>query len=124
MKRHVGPSADPFLEHLLDLGIGVLENAAVRVMDDQHLARAQQVLGDDQGSKSIGGAAAGVADHVGVALLQPQEARGIEPGIHARDDRDLPPWGSGQVPLREATGISGVRAEKPPASGQVASYRE
>jgi hypothetical protein len=56
-------------------------------MDDHHLARAQQMLRDDERADGVGGAPAGVADHVGVALLEPQEPRGVQPGIHAGDHR-------------------------------------
>ena len=91
--------------------IGEGEHAAVGVMDHDDLARAEQLLGDDQRAERVAGQAAGVADDVGVALLQAERPGRDEPRIHAGDDRDLPRRRQRQVARGEAGGVAGVRVQ-------------
>ncbi len=68
-------------------------HAAVGVVDDDHFVGPQHLLGDDQRAQGIlVGAATGVADDVGVALLQSEEAGRIEPARPCRSGR--PPGGA------------------------------
>jgi hypothetical protein len=61
------------------------------VVDDQELPGAKEPRRDDQRAYGVvGGAALGVADHVSVAHLKPQELRRVKAGIHAEEDRHLP----------------------------------
>jgi hypothetical protein len=61
------------------------------VVDDQELPGAKEPRRDDQRAYGVvGSAALGVADHVSVAHLKPQELRRVKAGIHAEEDRHLP----------------------------------
>jgi len=76
----------------LRLQLVVLErqHAAPGVVDQHHLLRAEEALGDDQRADDIvGGDPASVADDMGVAGLQPEDGGKIEPPIHAADHRDV-----------------------------------
>ncbi len=82
--------AGGLLELVLELVVGDLEQAAVRVVDQHDLLGAQLVLGDGQRPDLVvGDHPAGVADHVGVALLQAQQPGGDHAGVHAGHDRHL-----------------------------------
>jgi hypothetical protein len=60
------------------------------VVDQDDLLRSQQPLADGQRPDDVvGDDAAGVADDVGFSVVEPEDAIHIEPGIHARDDRDM-----------------------------------
>ena len=64
-------------------------HAAVRVVDDEPLLRAEQLVRDHQrADRIVAGAAAGVADHVRVSLAQARVLGGIEPRVHAGEDRE------------------------------------
>ena len=70
------------------------------------LLGAQQVLGDRQRADLVvGDHAAGVADHVGVALLQAQDLGGDHAGVHAGHDGHLLARRAGQAGLVEAGGV-------------------
>ncbi len=59
--------------------------------------RADRVVRDD---------AAGVTDHVRVALLEPEQGVRVEPRVHARYDGDLHGWRKRTVALVEALGVA------------------
>ena len=60
---------------------------AVGVVDDEPLARAEQLVRDHQRADGVvAGTAAGIADHVGVALREPGEFGRVKAGIHAGED--------------------------------------
>jgi hypothetical protein len=66
------------------------EHPAVRVVDEDDLLGAEQALGDRQRADLVvGDHAAGVADDVRIALVEPQDAQRVDPGVHAGHDRDL-----------------------------------
>jgi len=68
----------------LEVVIGEGEHAAVGVVNQDDLARAEQALADRQGPDLvIGDHAARVADHVCVALGQAENAVDVQPGVHA-----------------------------------------
>jgi hypothetical protein len=58
-------------------------------MDNDNLSRAQQLLRDDNRAQRVNGAAAGIADDVGVTLLQPQGLCGVQSSIHTCYNSDL-----------------------------------
>jgi hypothetical protein len=75
------------------------------VVNEHDLLGAEQVLGDRQRPDLvIGDHAARVADDVSVTEPEAKDRIGVEPRIHAGDDRDLPGRGERQVSLVEALG--------------------
>jgi DNA-binding MurR/RpiR family transcriptional regulator len=55
------------------------------VMDNKELARAEQLVADDQRADCIiAGSSTGVADDVCISFRETREFGGIEPGIHTR----------------------------------------
>jgi hypothetical protein len=56
--------------------------------------------------------AAGVADHVGVALLQAEHARRVESGVHARQHRHLACRGQREIALVERARVGLVVLEE------------
>jgi hypothetical protein len=94
------------LDLCLELIVGEGEHAAVGVVDEHDLAGAEQPLADDQRANLIlGDDSAGIADHVRVALAEPQQPVGVQACIHARDDRDVAGGRHGQVALVEGGGV-------------------
>ena len=92
--RVIRPRTD-FLKALVGEG----EHPAVRVVDEDDLAGAEQPLADRQRPDLVvGHDAAGVADDVRLAVVQAEEAVDVEPGVHAGDDGDV---------LRRAAGAAG-----------------
>ena len=92
----------------LEVRVVERQHAAARVVDEDDLLGAEQVLGDREGADLVvGHHAAGVADHVGVALGQPEDPVRVEAGIHAGQDGDLLGRGEGQVALVERGGVGG-----------------
>ena len=88
--------------------VGEELHAAVGVVDHEPLRRAEQLVGDHQGAdRVVAGAAAGVADHVGVALGQAGVLGRVEAGVHAGQDGEAAGRGKGQVGLVAERG--GVR---------------
>lgn len=53
------------------------------VLDDEHLRGAEELLGDDDRPESVAGAAAGVADDVGVAEGDAEGGGGVDAAVHA-----------------------------------------
>jgi hypothetical protein len=109
----LGLDARVALDRAAELVVGEREHPAVGVMDEDDLLGAQQPLRDGQRADFVvGDHAAGVADDVGVALLQAEQAVGVEAGVHARDHCDLATGGQRQVPLVERGGVGlGVTQE-------------
>ena len=64
--------AQVLLDLRAQIAVGEREHAAVRVMDHGQLPGAEQALGNDDRAQRVAGPTAGVADHVGVALLKPE----------------------------------------------------
>jgi hypothetical protein len=64
--------------------VGEQLHAAVGVVNDEKLLRAQQLVRDHQRTDGVvAGPPTGVANHVGVALGQPGEMGRVEAGVHA-----------------------------------------
>jgi hypothetical protein len=75
------------LDGALELVVGERQHAAVGVVDEDDLGGAEQPLADGQGPDLIvGHHAAGVADHVRLAVAQAEDGVDVEPGVHAGDD--------------------------------------
>src|SRR3712207_9430299 len=87
------------LDLLLQLVVGKGEHPAIRVVDQDDLARAEQALGDGEGSDLVVRYdAAGVTYYVRVPLLEAEHPVDVEPGVHARDHRHA--LGRGQREVR------------------------
>ena len=68
--------------------VGEEQHAAVGVVNDEELTRAEQLVGDDQGAERvIAGASSSVANDVGISLRQPGVLGRIQTGVHARYNR-------------------------------------
>ncbi len=69
-------------------GIFVLEreHAAASVFDKQDLLRPQQLLRDDDASKSIHCHGASISDHMGVSELDAESSRRVDTSIHTSQD--------------------------------------
>jgi hypothetical protein len=82
------------------------EHAAVGVVDEDDLVRAEQPLGDGDGpDRVVGHHPARVADDVRVALGQAEHAVGVEPGVHAGQHQDVGGGWQRQVALVEGGGV-------------------
>ena len=69
-----------------------------------HSCGAEQLVGDDQRADGVvAGPTAGVADDVRVALAQAGVLGRVEPGVHARQDREPPGRRQRQLALRRRT---------------------
>jgi hypothetical protein len=79
-------------------------------MDDEPLLGAEQLVrNDERADRVVGGAAAGVADHMRVAFREAGVFRRIEARVHAGEDRKAARRRQRQLALRsEACDISGV----------------
>ena len=90
--------------------VGEEFHAAIGVMDDEKFLSAQQLVADDEGADGvITGAAAGIADHVGVAFGEAREFGGVEAGIHAGEDGEAAGRRKRQLALfAEIGGVVGV----------------
>ena len=93
--------------------IGEEFHAAVGVMNHEEFAGAEKLVADDQGTDGIvTGAAAGIADHVGVAFGEAGEFRGIEARVHAGQDGEAARrWESQLALLAKLIGIFAVGFE-------------
>jgi hypothetical protein len=116
------------------------------MMNYDNLARAKELLRDDERANGVDGATARIADDVGVALLQAEEPRRVQPGIHADHNGDfaamlsativlhnlptlcacepsqmglgnIPAWGHGQIALGELRGVLGICSLKLGSNG-------
>ena len=88
-------------------------HAAIGVVNDEPLARAEQLVRDHQRADGIvAGAAAGVADYVCVAFAQSGVPGGIEPRVHAGENREMARGRERELTLRsERAGIASVGGE-------------
>src|SRR5690348_9877091 len=101
------PDAGVRLDLGLDLVVVEGQHAAAGVVDEDDLGRPEQSLGDGEGPDDVvGHYPAGVADHVRVALGEPEYAIGVEPGVHAGDHGAVLGGRQRQVPLGETGGIA------------------
>ena len=74
-----------------------------------HSRGAEQLVGDHQrADRVVAGPAAGVADHVGVALGQAGVLRRVEPGVHAGEDREAARRRQRQLVLVAEVGCVGL----------------
>src|SRR5216684_6535454 len=70
--------------------VGEEQHAAVGVVNDEKLIRAEQLVGDDQGAERvIAGAPSGIANYVGIALRESGVLGRIQTGVHARENRKV-----------------------------------
>ena len=53
------------------------------MLDDEDFGRLEQLLGDDEGAEGVAGAAAGVADDMGVAGGDAEGGVGVDAAVHA-----------------------------------------
>jgi hypothetical protein len=78
------------------------------VVDQDDLPRAQQALADrERADLVVGDHTTGVADDVGLTVVQAEDAVHVEPGVHAGDDGDVLGRGQGQR-SGEGLGVAGV----------------
>ena len=103
---HARLDPDVVLDRALELVVGEGEHPAVGVVDEDDLLGPEQALGDRQRADLVvGDHAAGVADDVGVALLQAEQGVGIQARVHAGEHGDLPGRRDRQIALVEARGV-------------------
>lgn len=75
------------LQFPLEILIAETKHAAIRVMDDEVLVRAQQVRRNYQrAQRVVGHAPPGVANHMRIAQIQAEKCLRMKPRVHARDD--------------------------------------
>ena len=87
----------------MHVGVRERDHAAVLVPDHECLLRPEQVVGDEQGpDRLVVDESARVADHVCVALLEAEEACGVEARVHAGDHHELPARRHGQAAFGES----------------------
>jgi hypothetical protein len=88
------------LDRPLEVAVGEGEHAAVGVVDQNDLLGAEQSLGDrERANLVVGDDSARVADDMRVALLQAEQAVGVQPRVHAGQHGDLPAGGQRKAPL-------------------------
>src|SRR5580700_6487156 len=62
-------------------------------MDDKEFACSKQLVADHQGAdRIVAGAATGVANYVRISFGEAGILGGIEPGIHASENREAASW--------------------------------
>jgi hypothetical protein len=88
-------------------------HAAVGVVDDEEFLRAEKLVADDEGADGVvRGAAAGVADDVGVSFSEACVFGGVEAGVHAGEDGEAAGWREGEVGfVAEGAGVLLVGGE-------------
>jgi len=83
------------------------------VVDEDDFLSPEQPLGDDQAAQRILRChAAGVANDVGVPLLQAECLGRVEPGIHTGEHGQLLGRRQREMPLVEPGGVAGVVGEQ------------
>ena len=96
----------------MDVVVREREHPAAGVRDHERLLGPEQPVRDDERAKRVvGDDAAGVSDHVCVALVEPEELRRVEARVHASDDREAPAGRGGKVALVEALRVASVGFE-------------
>src|SRR5659263_50205 len=109
------------LDGALEVVISEGEHAAVGVVDQDDLPRPQQALADGEGADLVvGDHAAGVADHVRLALGEAERAVDVQAGVHAGDDGD-PLGGRQRERTGEGLGVAGVVGEVCVGGGHAAT---
>ena len=100
-------------EQIGDNLVGKQLHAAIRMMNDEPFTRAEQFVRDDQRPyRVVGGAAAGIANHMRVPFGEASVFCRIEPGVHAGEDRELSGWRQGKFAFRsEVSNIGFVRSD-------------
>ena len=94
-------------------------HAAVRVVDEHDLARAEAALGDrERADHVVGDHPAGVAQDVRLAVAQPERGERVQARVHARHD--------GQAPARpdvevHASGSAAAKARLLATSSSIVS---
>src|SRR5712692_1091361 len=84
-----------------------------RARSSEDLARSQLPVGDRERAKSIvRDKPTRVADDVRIPDREPEEARRVEPRVHAGHDRHLACGRRRELRVRETGGVSRVRAEQ------------
>ena len=77
-------------------------HAAVGVVDDEPLLRAQQLVRDHEGPDGVvGRASPGVTDDVRIAFAEPGVLGGVQPGVHAGEDGEAARGRQGEIALVE-----------------------
>ena len=90
-----------------------LLHAAVGVVDQHHLARPQLPLRDgERADHVVGDDAAGVAQHVRLAVTQPERGEDVESRVHAGDDRQPAARADVEVALGQRVGEGAVVGEQ------------
>ena len=85
-RRRADFGVQPFLE----LAVVNLQQPAVGVVDEDHLARLQRALREHQRAQHVvGDDPAGVANDVRVADRQAEQPEDVDARIHAGDDREM-----------------------------------
>jgi hypothetical protein len=85
--RPLGLDAGVVLHLAAKVVVREREHSAVGVVDQHDLFRSEQSLRDrERADLVVGDHAAGVADDMRVALVEAEQAVGIQPRVHARDD--------------------------------------
>src|SRR5580693_941324 len=77
--------------------IGEERHSAISMMDDKEFARSKQLVADDEGAdRIVAGAAAGAANYVCIPFGEAGIFGGIEPRIHASENREAASWRQSQ----------------------------
>ncbi len=80
--------------------VGEEFHAAIGVMDDEEFLGAEKFVADDEGADGVvTGAAAGVADDVGVAFGEAREFGGVEAGVHTSENGETAGGGKSELAL-------------------------
>jgi hypothetical protein len=88
---------------LLELALGVQRHRAPGVRDDQDSADAEQVHAQHERLQGrVGDPATGVAEDLGIPVVQPEHAQRVDARVHAGDDRDAGVRDAVEVPELEA----------------------
>lgn len=70
-------------------------------MDEDNLASAEQLLRNNDRTKSVGGPAACIPDNVRISFLEPEDAGWIDPRIHAGNGYDFTGRREGKMTIVE-----------------------
>src|SRR5207245_9932259 len=66
------------------------QHAAVGLVTDEELIRAEQLVGDDtRAERVVAGASSGIANHVGISLRESGVLGRIQTGVHTRENRKV-----------------------------------
>src|SRR5258705_44377 len=84
LRRPTGLDAGVLLDAGLEVFVGECEHPAVGVVDENDLLGTEQPLTDgERADLIVGDHAAGVADHVRLAVVQAEDRVHVQPGVHA-----------------------------------------